>query len=126
MRAGKASVRCRCNAMHIDRGYYEPGSKVHSTVLLSCPTLLFVEGLEVAVLASVSACKSARVESHGCTVWSLTTRSVLEEPACGWHDCVPGLHPPAYKHQAQRKLCDAGIKLLPAEDMLVRGSASPT
>ena len=87
--------------MHIDRGYYEPGSNVHSTVLLSCPTPVFVEGLDVAVLASVfAACKSARVESHGCTVCSVASRSVLKEPACGWHNCVPGLHPPDYKHQS--------------------------
>ncbi len=106
------------HTVHIDIGYYEPGSKVHGTVMLSCPTPVFVEGLDVVVLASVSACKSARVESHDCTIWSVATRSVLKEPAFGWHDCVPGLHPPAYKHQAQRKLCHAGMKLLPAEDLL--------
>lgn len=125
MRAGKASVRCRCNAMQciVTEATTSQGARCTA---LCCSTLSFVEGLEVAVLASVSACKSARVESHGCTVWSVAARSVLEEPACGWHDCVPGLHPPAYKHQAQRKLCDAGMKLLPAVDMLVRGSALPT
>ena len=64
------------HAVRYNSGYYEPRSKVHGTVLLSCPTPVFVEGLEVAVLASVSACKSARVESHGCTIWSVATRSV--------------------------------------------------
>ena len=39
------------DAVHVDIGYYEPGSKVHGTVMLSSPTPVFDEGLDVAVLA---------------------------------------------------------------------------
>ena len=47
------------HAVRYNSGYYEPRRKVHGTVLLSCPTPVFVEGFDVAVLAWLSACKSA-------------------------------------------------------------------
>ena len=77
------------DAVHIDIGYYEPGSKVHGTVLLNCPTPVFDEGLNgyIHIFTALAMSKLQVAQLH-LRCWPANLTSVRMHMHKPWVTCM--------------------------------------